>query len=172
MSPNPAIGRRCASCHAGGNPIPRTLSDERKVSSSNFKPGGPRLNLSRHLVFNLTRAEDSLALLAPLAGTAGGYGLCRGSDGKPVFAGKGDPDFGAILGMVRAGQRDLETRKRFDMPGFRPTATYLREMRHYGILPPNHADGAPVDPYALDRRYWESQWYRPASARASEEQQP
>lgn len=167
-----AIGRRCASCHLANNPIPRTLSDERKVSFWNFAPDDPRLNLSRHLVFNLTRAEDSLVLLAPLAEAAGGYGLCRGKDGQAVFSDRGDPDHAAILGMVRAGQRDLERRKRFDMPGFRPTRAYLREMKNYGVLPANHPDDAAVDVYALDRRYWQSQWYRPSAARPSEEKQP
>ena len=49
------------------------------------------------------------------------------------------------------------------MPGFRPRPQYLREMKHYGILPADHADDGPVDPYDLDRRYWESLWYRPAT---------
>ena len=48
------------------------------------------------------------------------------------------------------------------MPGFRPTPQYLREMKRYGILPPNHADdGAGRFLYELDRAYWESLWYRP-----------
>ncbi len=46
------------------------------------------------------------------------------------------------------------------MPGFRPCAPYLREMKYYGIVPINHQNDDPADPYQLDRRYWESLWYR------------
>ena len=63
--------------------------------------------------------------------------------------------------MVAAGQKNLATIKRFDMPGFQPRPEYLREMRHYSVLPPDHADDTPVDPYALDQAYWRSLWYRP-----------
>ena len=35
------------------------------------------LKLSRHILFNLTRPEKSLLLLARLAEQAGGFGLCR-----------------------------------------------------------------------------------------------
>ena len=63
--------------------------------------------------------------------------------------------------MVKAGKENLDTIKRFDMPGFQPTPQYLREMKHYGILAADHHDNAPVNPYDLDRRYWQSLWYRP-----------
>ena len=53
-----------------------------------------------------------------------------------------------------AGNR-LHQIKRFDMPDFRPAPEYLREMRRYGLLPPNAVDdGTPIDPYEADRRYW------------------
>jgi hypothetical protein len=51
------------------------------------------------------------------------------------------------------------------MAGFQPRPQYLREMRHYGVLPQDHPDDAPVDPYQLDRRYWESLWYRAVATR-------
>ena len=118
--------------------------------------------MSRHIVFNLTRPEKSLVLLAPLAESAGGFGLCRDKQGGPanVFADTDDPDYKKLLAMVTAGKEYLDRVKRFDMPGFRPCPPYLREMRHYGILPTDHRDDDPVDPYELDRRYWESLWYR------------
>jgi hypothetical protein len=37
----------------------------------------PRLLTSRHIVSNLSRPEQPLILLAPLAQSAGGWGLCR-----------------------------------------------------------------------------------------------
>jgi hypothetical protein len=160
------IARRCASCHQGDRALPRSLSDERDVSSGEFKPDDPRLRMSRHIVFNLTRPQESLLLLAPLAESAGGLGLCRDEHGKPatVFADTADADYVKLLAMVAAGKKHLDSEKRFDMPGFRPCAAYLREMKRYEVLPSDHRDQSTVDPYELDRRYWESLWYQaPAS---------
>ncbi len=157
------IQRRCGSCHKGNQVLPKSLCDERGVSFWYFDVNDPRLKLSRHLVFNLSRPEKSLLLLAPLAQAAGGWGLCRDAEGKPaaVFAGRDDPDYAKLLAMVAAGKANLDGIKRFDMPGFRPRPEYVREMIHYGILPPDAAaDGAGLDVYALDRAYWKSQWYR------------
>jgi hypothetical protein len=132
------------------------------VSFWRFDVDDPRLKLSRHIVFNLTRPEKSLLLLAPLAERSGGLGLCRDDQGKAaaVFVDADDPDYQKLLAMVAAGKENLDAIKRFDMPGFRPRPQYLREMKRYGVLALDHADDAPVDPYELDRRYWESLWYR------------
>jgi hypothetical protein len=156
------IQRRCASCHGGSIVLPKSLCDERGVSFWRFDVNDPRLKLSRHIVFNLTRPEKSLLLLAPLAKGAGGFELCRDKDDRPavVFANLDDPDYATLLAMVAAGKENLDTIKRFDMPGFQPHPAYLREMRHYGILPADHPDDKPVDPYALDQKYWESLWHR------------
>jgi hypothetical protein len=156
------MARRCASCHQGASVLPRSLSDERGVSFWRFSLDDPRLKLSRHIVFNLTRPEKSLLLLAPLAEQAGGLELCRDERGKAaaIFADTGDQDYRKLLEMVAAGRDNLNAIKRFDMPGFRPRPEYLREMKRYGVLEPDHPDDAPVDPYQLDRRYWDSLRYR------------
>jgi len=157
------IGRRCAGCHQQETALPRALSDELGISFWRFSIDDPRLKFSRHIVFNLSQPEQSLLLLAPLAPAGGGLGLCRDAAGQPagVFAGTSDPDYQTLLQMAAAGRTELERIRRFDMPGFLPRPQYLRELRRYGILPPDHPDDAAVDPYELDRRYWESQWYRP-----------
>jgi hypothetical protein len=141
------------------------MVDERNVSFWRFDVDDPGLRMSRHLVFNLSRPEKSLMVLAPLAKAGGGWGLCRDKQGRPanVLATTADPDYKTLLAMVAAGKEKLESMKRFDMPGFLPTPQYLREMKHYGILPADHADSARVDIYDLDRRYWQSLWYRPTS---------
>lgn len=154
------IGRRCASCHKEpGRLLPLNLSDERGLSFWRPDWKDPRLNTSRHIVFNLSRPEKSLLLLAPLSTNAGGWGLCKDpATGQPasVFADTADPDYAKLLAMCAAGRDRLNEVKRFDMPGFRPPAPYVREMQRYGILPANLAADAPVDPYATDRTYWES----------------
>ena len=159
------IGRRCASCHKGNNVLPTSMSDERGVSFWRFDPDDPRLRLARHIAFNLSRPDRSLLLLAPLTEQAGGFGLCCDEQGEAVdiFANTDDPDYQKLLAMTAAGKQNLETIKRFDMPGFRPRPQYLREMKQYGVLTADFPDDAPVDPYALDRRYFESLWHRPAA---------
>ncbi|MFQ6130514.1 MAG: discoidin domain-containing protein [Armatimonadota bacterium] len=160
-----AIQRRCASCHDGPKVLPRSLSDERGVSFWRPDWSDPRLRLSRHLVFNLTRPEQSLMLLAPLSAKAGGYGTCqqeeKNGDGVAVFASTDDRDYGSILAMCAAGKERLDQIKRFDMPGFRPPDPYLREMVRYGVLDAFPGVNELVNPYAVDQAYWRSQWYRP-----------
>ena len=152
--------RRCDSCHQGSNILPKSLCDERGISFWRFDINDPRLKLSRHIVFNLSRPEKSLLVLAPLAEEAGGLGLCRNEQGKDVFADPTDPDYQKLLAMAAAGRQNLETIKRFDMPGFRPRPQYIRELKLYGLLPQDQPENAEVDVYALDRKYWESLWYR------------
>ena len=76
-----------------------------------------------------------------------------------MFKSTDDPDYKAILAMIQDGKDVLEKVKRFDMQGFRPPKPYLREMMRYGVLPATFdIDNEPVDPYALDRRYWALDW--------------
>ena len=160
------INRRCASCHAApGRLLPRSLSDERGLSFWKPDPDDPRLITSRHIVFNLSRPEKSLLLLAPLAESAGGWGLCRAPGAAPgaggVLANREDPDYQALLAMCAAGQAQLARVKRFDMPDFRPRVDWVREMTRYGVLPADRDPAAPIDYYAAERHYWRSLWHQP-----------
>ncbi|MCX7826986.1 MAG: hypothetical protein N2689_15750, partial [Verrucomicrobiae bacterium] len=129
---------------------------------------------SRHIVFNLTRPDQSLLLLAPLAKAAGGYGRCQDAQtsglrsppyaNEPskleartaVFASKDDPDYRTLLAMVEAGKRRLNEIKRFDMPGFRPREEWVREMIRYGVLPPGTKPEAVTNVYEVEQKYWRS----------------
>ena len=159
--PVEAMTRRCGACHgAKPNSHPRLPWEGRDIRPwarlpLKFGAADPALSLS-----NLTRPEKSHLLLAPLAREAGGYGICQArSEGKAVFSATGDADYQKLLGAITAAGRDLARIKRFDMPGFRPNEHYVREMRRFGILPPED-DGGPIDPYAADRAFWESFIYR------------
>lgn len=129
---------------------------------SNPDPDDVRIRWSRHLVFNLSRTDKSLILLAPLGKQAGGYGLCRpggaSSGAGAVFADKTDPDYEKLLELCRAGKDFLDKIKRFDMPGFQPSAMYVREMKRFGILPANAPAGL-IDVYVTDQAYWRSLWW-------------
>ena len=163
-----AIQRRCTGCHDKSLPMPKYISDNLDLVLSNPDFDDIRIRLSRHYMFNLSRPEKSLILLAPLATEAGGYALCkqRPDNGRigetvTVFADTNDQDYQKILAMCRDGKRRLKQIKRFDMPGFRPTPGYVREMKRYGILPNDLPEGAPIDVYATDRAYWRSLWWQP-----------
>ena len=153
-----AIERRCLNCHQDQLQIPKALSDENGLSFWRPEWDDPRLKRSRHLVFNLSRSEYSLILLAPLSREAGGYGTCqaKGKDGVAVFTSQNDEDYQKLLSMIEAGKQRLETIKRFDMEGYRPPEPYLREMKRYGILEEIPVSGASVNCYQLDRDYWRS----------------
>jgi hypothetical protein len=157
---------RCASCHnAPARVLPRSLSDERGVSFWQPAMDDPRLLTSRHIVFNLTRPDQSLLLLAPLAESAGGWGLCKDPKTKApvtVFADTNDAGYQTLRAMCEAGKERLERDRRFDMPGFRPRQDWVREMQRYGILPRTLSGDQAIDPYAVEKEYWESLWHRPS----------
>jgi hypothetical protein len=161
-----AIARRCAPCHDGRElwALPRYLSDNLGLVLSNPDMNDVRIRRSRHLMFNLSRPEQSLILLAPLSRTAGGYEACReergGAARTPVFDDTADPDYRRILELCQAGQEHLARIKRFDMPGFEPSQAYVREMQRFGVLGP-HVDRTNLDVYATDQAYWRSHWWRP-----------
>ncbi len=188
------LDRRCATCHTGALKLPGSPADDlefklhhleyaggkprfwdppwvKTSGDGSLRPGSvawmkqfadPRLQFSRHILYNLSRPEQSLQLLAPLAKSAGGHAFCG-----DVFTGRDDPDYRALLAGVEETKVYLESITRFTMPNFRPEPEYVREMKRYGILPENHRDGAPLDVYDTDRRYWESFWHHPAGQSVS-----
>jgi len=145
-------------------PAPREVLDRRCLGCHDKS----RAPLHPQLLYNLTRPDKSMVLLAPLARQAGGYGLCIHKTGtkKPNapagFANKADGDYQAILAFLRKAADAMNKMRRFDMSGFRPADEYIREMKNYGILPTsfNPAKG-PIDVYKLDRAYWRSLWHKP-----------
>ncbi len=73
------LRRRCGSCHNEKSmPLPASASDDQKLPPwEPLKQVDYRRQFSRHLLYNLTRTEKSMLLLAPLSREAGGYGLCK-----------------------------------------------------------------------------------------------
>jgi hypothetical protein len=153
------IQRRCSGCHQKDRPLPRALSDELDISFWRFDLNDARLRLSRHYVFNLSRPEKSLLLLAPLAKASGGYGLCDTNSPQAVFGSAADPDYQKLLAMATAGRDRLAQLKRFDMGGFLPRPEWVREMRRYGVLPQDAKPAEIEDVYAVEQKYWRSLWY-------------
>jgi len=146
--------RRCGSCHnASSMPLPSSASDDQKLPPWDpLKKVDYRRQFSRHLLFNLTRTDLSMLLLAPLSQDAGGYGLCKGA----VFTSRSDPDYVGLHSYINDAKRYLDQVKRFDMPGFQPREAWVREMKRFGI-----PLATPIDYYAAEREYWKSLWYKP-----------
>jgi hypothetical protein len=156
------LTRRCAGCHQGNQRLPHAMADELSLSFWRFDMNDPQLKYSRHIMFNLSRPDKSLIVLAPLAPSTGGLGVCKDRQtGQPPFASTNDPDYQKLLAMARAGKEHLEKNKRFDMPGYRPREGWIREMKRYGILPHTLAPQAPINYYAVEKEYWKSLWFNP-----------
>ncbi len=117
----------------------------------------PTFRFSRHMLFNLSRPQQSLLLLAPLSKESGGHATCK----APVFTTTEDADYRQLLLAIQTAKRHLDKIKRFDMPGFRPSPHYVREMKRYAILPEDHGPDDPIDVYETDRAYWRSLEHRP-----------
>jgi hypothetical protein len=144
------IYRQCGTCHS-------QVSTDRRGKQFRLFQFGPFREALLEGVANFSRPEQSRLLRAPLAKSAGGLGICS----KTVFADTQDPLYQKTLAALRVGHENLMAGKRFDMPGFRPNKDYLREMQRFGFLPKDLAPDAPVDPYAVDRAYWDSFVCRP-----------
>lgn len=165
-----AVQRRCNGCHQGRLALPMAASHEHvRPPWELMDKDDPRRRLSRHLLYNLTRPSNSMLLLAPLASSAGGMGICAAKANRAanndaaadVFATRDDPDYKLILAAITEATRYLEQIKRFDMPEFRPRVDWVREMKRYGILPPDLKPLDSIDVYAAERNYWASLWYQP-----------
>lgn len=165
--------RRCNTCHTDKTALPTSPSDNKgmvpwgeKAMNDLALPESQRNNpvfrFNRHLIYNLSRPEKSLQLLAPLAKEAGGFGICQADGGElsAPFTAASDPDYQKLLLAIQDAREYLGEIKRFDMPGFQPRSEYVREMKRFGILPPDIDHDNPVDPYATDQAYWQAQWYR------------
>ncbi len=159
------INSRCGSCHQDKLHIPRSPSDD-ATPPWNINYEDIPIRLNRHRLYNLSHPDLSPLVLAPLAKSAGGWGMVqRGPDGKKtdkiieIFKSKDDPDYQILLKSIERTKRHLDTITRFNMPNFKPRDAYLREMKRYGILATEAA--GPFDVYNLDRLYWESLWYQP-----------
>jgi hypothetical protein len=62
--------------------------------------------------------------------------------------------------------RTFSLNKRFDMPGFVPRADWVREMKHYDVLPGCVEPRDVTDVYAVEQDYWKSLWHEPALTRS------
>lgn len=143
---------RCAECH-------QYDSKDKKNNPIKVWRFGKRggISTTRGVSYNISRPEKSFILRAPLAKEAGGLGLC----GETVFESKDDPMYQFMLQAIQKAHDQLMTGKRFDMEGFRPNEHYVREMQRFGFIPEDLKPTDPIDPYAVDKAYWNSFYFQP-----------
>ncbi|MHB8901720.1 MAG: HzsA-related protein [Thermoguttaceae bacterium] len=142
--------QRCGACHFHQYQDPQHGEVKTyRFAGRNITSPGPW--------FNLSRPDKSLFLRAPLAKSAGGLQVCK----EVVFNDTADPLYRALLSAIEDGQSRLMAGRRFDMPGFRPTEHYIREMQRFGFLPKSLAPNDTIDVYAVDKAYWDSFTYQP-----------
>ncbi len=158
--PDPAVmhvmGQKCGECHKK-----KVFDARQKKEVTTYRFGGRNISL-RAPWFNLSRPEKSLFIRAPLAKDAGGLQLCK----KAVFENTDDLLYQGLLVSIQDAHNRLMKGKRFDMPGFRPDEHYIREMQRFGFLPKDLGPDDPVDPYAVDKAYWDSFYFEPQIADA------
>ena len=129
--------RRCATCHGNDNPDTKSGLNEAhsQVHVGAFRPGQWGIARSgmrvRHL--NLSHPEHSAALQGPLATDAGGWDLCKGKDGKPVFGSTDDPDYQKMLSALKRVIRR-------DEPGVK-TLLGMTEQELHSVM------GRPAEPH-------------------------
>ncbi|MDP6523480.1 MAG: hypothetical protein QGH15_04590 [Kiritimatiellia bacterium] len=140
--PRKTLANKCGACHRGL--LPGTEDIGVNVQES--------IPVTLGLAINLSQPEKSLLLTAPLAKQAGGKGLCK----NVLWSSKSDPLYQNLLMAIREASELQKTRKRWYMPGFRPSIHYIREMQRYGILPADLKPETPIDVPATDREYWDS----------------
>ena len=151
------MGKRCNSCHnKDGMRLPTDPRGIRPHYYRDLRKGVERF--ATPLLFNISRPEKSMALLAPLAKEAGGYGICPG----PVFADKNDPDYKRMLASMKAASDYLKSAVLYHMPGFKPNLHYIREMQRYGVLAKAFdIEKHPIDVFQTDQAYWRTFWHQP-----------
>jgi hypothetical protein len=79
-----------------------------------------------------------------------------------VFADKEDTDYQLLLGSLQRAQAAADVRPRYGTPDFRPNRQYIRELKKYGVLPPDFdPEHSPIDYFQADQDYWRTYWHSP-----------
>jgi hypothetical protein len=166
----PGMNQRCRTCHRQAGkapPLPLTMSEEQRrklVKELGTAPherivGKDDFRFSGHILLNLSRPELSPLLLGPLPKAAGGWGTCPSQ-----FNGKDDVAYRILLSAISKEKKRLANVPRFGTPEFKPNKQYVREMKRFGVLPPEFDPGRdPIDVFEADQAYWKLFWYRPGS---------
>ena len=162
----PIVEKRCLTCHGSVENLGRRGSFLSDPGDESVRRPPHALNCPRYCwsLYNLSRPEKSMILLASLSKDDGGYEWCKTKDGSPAatFKDTNDPDYQAILQAIQAAKGRFEKYGRPDLPGFRPGDYYIRWMKRFGILAESFdVTKDSINVYETDAAYWRSFWYHP-----------
>ena len=162
----PIVEKRCLPCHGSVRNLGRRGKKQQDDKRSPDGKPPELLNVPLYCwnLYNLSRPEKSMILMAPLAETSGGYQWCKDKSGcsVAVFNHTQDSDYQKILQAIQAAKKRFDKYGRPDIPGFRPGEYYIRWMKRFRILPESFDLAKdPIDPYKTDEEYWRSLWHRP-----------
>ncbi len=162
------LNQRCGQCHGKGRQAPSLpvgLSEQERNEMVRTLKLAPYERIVRpddyrfsaHVLLNMSRPEQSPLLLGPLPKAGGGWASCPGG-----FTGTQDPGYQNLLAAIRSSKQRLDAAPRYGTPQFRPNRQYVREMKRFGILPPQFdPTHDPVDVFRIDQEYWKQFWYHP-----------
>lgn len=132
----PVFDKKCMSCHEtkvynggtwgfGGGSMGAPFSVSSKIWQDRglcahmaIPRYGSSLIYGPELRINLTNPQNSSMLQAPLSKDAGGWGVCKQPDGKPVFVSTNDLDYQTLLKGIKAASERLYANPRKDMEQF------------------------------------------------------
>lgn len=162
---NEVIGFKCSACH--------NLKDKKEFGlyyapwvdiRSRIKANKPgegviETKFLKGYLFDYLYPENSLALLTPLAKSAGG--LAEGSKEYPhpvVFKDKNDYEYKKLCSNLKAVSAYLrKTRPFVHEKNFRPSYGYVQVMKRMGLLAADFPDDAPIPPLEMDEKYFKWQ---------------
>lgn len=169
--PAKVFAERCDRCHLSGARVeffPWPVNSTAHVIS----PLGTRDSL-----VDLSQADQSLLIRAPLSRQAGGLGLCRNQPARSsgakttapsaesvsaeVFKDLNDPDLQVLLQGLKRLEDWHHRNPRFYEPKFVPAPAYVAMLKLYKVLPASWDPAQPLDPYQTDELYFQSVGLKP-----------
>ncbi len=121
------LTRRCGACHSSRTTLHRGGGLKGFAQGHQLIKDDPMFPFCREMTINLSRPENSMILLAPLAKSAGGYGICRPLSSEEleswqkgekltskrlgnetsISSDRSDPDYQALLGEIEKNKERL-----------------------------------------------------------------
>ena len=106
-------------------------------------------------LYDYSNPENSVALIVPLAKSAGGSAENNGKAHPVVFKDKNDPNYKLMLAGVQKAAKILDEKNpSIVSKNFRPSFGYIQQMKKCKILPENWNPKKPLNLYQIDNSYF------------------
>ena len=106
-------------------------------------------------LYDYSNPENSVALIVPLAKSAGGSAENNGKSHPVIFKDKNDANYKMMLAGVQKAAKILDEKNpSIVSKNFRPSFGYIQQMKKCKILPENWNPQKPLDLYQIDNAYF------------------